>query len=262
MNLNRSFRFPSPGIALTLLLLALAVSTARAGDSTLPADKHLQDNAGEDYQWRFVLADTSRDRFEQTFDNRSDRRYEVSRVCVELGNYDGPPGYTAILIRSLLIAGPGIRTELMTAFPAGQYRLCLFELDGFKIYAYELEQRGSGVYITGLRIFSPDKLDGERIGPRGIYQYASCNPAGTYCLLVDADITIYDFQAGNTTRMSDVEQIKTSATSQNAIGGFNLSGEFMEMKWLTETVGTLILRDETGKVQREIDIDFETIVVD
>ncbi len=245
------------------LIICLTFSAPMAGDNFPSGSIGLSDSADSSGRAAFVLVDTAQEKFSQTIETGSGRKYTISRLCVEGMNYDGPAGYTAILVRYVDDPGTGVRNEIMTVFPSGQYRLCRFEPEEFRVYGYELRQRGASVYVTGICCFMPDSPGGEAVGPDGYFQFATCNPAGTHCLLVDTVITVYDFSSGDTSTIAVSPAIAHNASDPSeVIGGIDLSGKYMEVKWVCSTAGTLILRDETGKTVRKIAIDLTGTLLD
>lgn len=211
-----------------------------------------------------VLDDGS-DRIEAMFPCGTSRRCTVSRVTVQRPNYDGPPGYTAILVTSEQVPGPGVWKEELTVFVRGQYRLLGVDAEQHRVMCYETAQRGVAGTIVNLVVFDPEHRNGEIIGPKGAYQYVSCGDDGHYCVLVGSSVTIVDMRSGTSRRMPSPEPVPSNAADPPHDtergywigGGYNLSGEFVEMLWEDSTSGTLIVRNQAGETAIQVPVVWE-----
>ncbi|MEW6412051.1 MAG: hypothetical protein AB1483_06195 [Candidatus Zixiibacteriota bacterium] len=209
------------------------------------------------------VIDTTQGGFTTSLDSLCGKDCTISRQVVEKMCYDCPPGYTAILLRSS--SPPSVRVEHLTAFSSGQYLICSVELESPRVFALELVQQGVALVISGIRVFGTAYPEGERIGPQGSYQYASCSPDGTHCLLVDTGVTVVGLTNASVGILSiqpkipaDAANVNTPDLSNRVDGlGYNLSGKTLEMVWSTNITGKLVIRNAEGETAREIDIDVD-----
>ena len=220
--------------------------------------------AGPSNGFHAVLDDGS-DRFETTFDSNSNLRLTLTRTTVEKMNYDGPEGYTAILLRAQGVPGPGIRRDELTIFVSGQYRLLGYATESGLIYCYKVIQHGAGTIISHIAVFGPGNEDMTAVGPKGRYQYVSLSPNGTMCVLVDTGIVITDFASGSSQKVSLDEEISPHAANppwQTEGGfhhpsGYNLSGEYLKMHWKSAFEGVLFVSGPEGTTTREIPVSWK-----
>jgi hypothetical protein len=212
------------------------------------------------------ISDDGNERVERTFPCGVNRICTVSRVIVQRNNYDGPPGYTAILVRSEQVPGPGIWKEELTVFVRGQYRLLGFDSKTVRVLCYKTAQRGVSGTIVNIVAFDSEHSGGQNIGPEGVYQYVSCNDNGRYCILVDAGVVMVDMETGVSRRIPSLEKIPPDAADPPHkmeegywIGaGYSTSDEFVEMSWKNTTTGVLTVRDYQGNLVVEIPVAWES----
>jgi hypothetical protein len=103
----------------------------------------------------------------------------------------------------------------------------------------------------------PDEIDIEVIGPPGEYIYASCSPDGKYCLLFGETSTLIDLHKKEVLKEDLGLSFPTPGCLDFLIVMYDLSGEFLEMKWETNTSGNLICRDKNKKVAKVVKIDIK-----
>lgn len=200
-------------------------------------------------------------RFQATYPCGETRRCRVSRVTVQEPNYDGPPGYTALLVTSRPIVGPGVRREELVVFTRGQFRLLGVDSKTHEVSTFQAAQRGATLRIVRLVRFAPSYLQGMPVGAEGSYQYVSCHPTGRHCILVDDGVTLVSLLPGGDIRrfqMTDpiphdaADPPRQTERGFEIGGGHRLDGELMEMIWHGES-GTLRFRDAEG--WREIEVN-------
>lgn len=211
------------------------------------------------------ISDDESDRIGTTYPCGTNRQCAVSRVIVRRPSYDGPPGYTAVLLTSKQSPGPGIPKEELTVFARGQYRLLGVDPQRHRVFCYETAQRGVTRAIIKLTAFDPGHVDGEIIGPKGVYQYVSCSHDGRYCVLVDSGVTMVEMDSGVSRRTLSPDQIPTDAadppheTAQGySIGkGYRVDGEYVQMSWNGSDSGVLLVRNRGHEPTREITVAWE-----
>jgi hypothetical protein len=168
-------------------------------------------------------------------------------------------------------------TDVLTLMVRGHFRLFGYDIEKNKIYAFRTFQIGAYDLINNIAIISmkklkekderldashiPGEIDIEIIGPRGEYDYGSCSPDGKFCILFFSEATVIDLQKKAIIKhdlgIKDLPAAEPMRPFKGGtiIGGYNLSGEFLEMKWETNTSGNLICRDKNKKVLKIIKID-------
>lgn len=199
-------------------------------------------------------------RFQATYPCGDAQQCRVSRVIVQEPNYDGPPGYTALLVMSRPVVGPGARQEELVVFTRGQIRLLGVNPETHEVSTFRIAQRGATLRIVQLVHFAPSSPQGIAVGPEGSYQYVSCHETGRHCILVDDDVALVSLPSGDIRRLQTADPIPHDAADPprqtergfEIGGGHRLDGEFMEMIWQGES-GTLRFREAEG--WREIEID-------
>jgi hypothetical protein len=226
----------------------------------------------------YVFYDNENERFEQTIEYKKSEEksiYKISRINIDGPYYDGIMGYNVVKIRKESFPAP---IDVLTFMVRGQYHLFGYNIKKNQIYAYRTFQIGADYLINNIAIISkknrkekdkefdessiPDEIDIEIIGPPGEYDYGSCSPDGKYCLLFSSEVTVIDLQKKALIKKNfGIDSIPEAepdrSTEEGTIigGSFNLSGEFLEMKWETNISGKLICRDKNKKVIKTIKID-------
>lgn len=211
---------------------------------------------------------------------KKDSFLKISRINVNGPYYDGILGYNLFIIRG---KSNYHLEDVLTLLLRGQFRLFGYDMAKNKLYAYRTFQTSDSFLIKNIAVISIKKTTEKKnplteylhhipkepvveiIGPEGEYQYASCSPDGKYCLLIDNRVTVIDIQKKKVLKKDVGIEISTAAEPMRKgegggtiIGGdYNLSGEFLEMRWETNTSGKLICRDKNKKLVEEFIINID-----
>jgi hypothetical protein len=185
------------------------------------------------------LADTAKCccRFEASFELPDGSSYEIARVPVDCGSYDGPEGYTAFTIRHFGPYKSGV-TETLTVFTQGSFLLFGVRLEEGKLFAYRLRQVGSGNRIANVAVLSPDRTTANDlpVAPGGhLFIYGKPTTDGKYCVIIDHGAVIVDLDNQRSPQRLDFDppllyhEADPPSDPDSELGGFRLDEKYMSL---------------------------------
>lgn len=255
-----------------LMILSLTLLTVFA-DEVMEKKDHKSSINGVNKSDKtfFAFIDDKTKGFEQSIEymkSKGKSIYKISRINVDGPYYDGISGYNVFMVRKDSFPTP---TDVLTLMVRGHFRLFGYDIEKNKIYAYRTCQIGADSHINNIAIISkknikekdkkfdeshiPDEIDIEIIGPPGEYDYGSCSPDGRYCILFGAKDTLIDINTRTVLKEDLGISYPTPGSFEYAVVVYDLSGEYLELKWETNTSGKLICRDKNKKILKIVKID-------
>ncbi|MCK4762437.1 MAG: hypothetical protein KAW12_09590 [Candidatus Aminicenantes bacterium] len=209
----------------------------------------------------FLLKDHDYKFFETVIETQDKEKFKITRMNVEGPYYDGPLGYNLFMIRKIKLYQPP--DDVMTLLVTGQFNFFAYDFDRNLLYTYSNDQLGSEIVIRNIIVFSRDGKKRTLLSIPGDYQYASCSPDGRYCLLISNKVVVLDLREEKQFNLNlDMPLMGCEAAptrfdeSGKAFdgGSYELSGEYLEVKWKTNNSGNLILRGKNKKLIKEVEI--------
>lgn len=212
-----------------------------------------------------ILNDTSFN-FEYEFIFQWKWKYTVTRLNVDGPYYDGIQGYNVFKIRRIGVNSPNIPHDVLTVLAKGQYRLCKLQLNDMSLYAYSLKQFAANTRISDITKFSMKHPTGEFLNLNEDYQYASINPSGEVCILIDTQLYAINLKNRKKYQIPLREGFDISAAvpqmENNVSGDYNLSGKYLNVEWQSNLNGVVSWKDVNSKVQLKKQFSIKKFIID
>ncbi|MBU1075855.1 MAG: hypothetical protein KKH98_01090 [Spirochaetes bacterium] len=219
-----------------------------------------REDQADDQLKKVVLCDKDV-HFQTNISYGKQRQYilSIERKTIEMPIYDGLSGYNLFLIRKYTKDLPHQKRDEYTEIIKGQYRLMAYNDRNKRLYAFRIFQDGAVFSIRNINVIDIKRKSISEIGPVGSFQYASVDPAGEKCLLVNDRITVVDLISGSHYALNTrVEENAANPWIKNRVGGgYNLSGEYMNISWENKKNALLTVKNAEGVPEKKIKIILE-----
>jgi hypothetical protein len=112
--------------------------------------------------------------------------------------------------------------------------------------------------ISRILRFTRKKPKGVQLGPKGAYQYGIPTPDLKFCLLADTNLYAVDIKSRKRTKIA-IGKVNLLNYADPSLGsgdiGYNgnLSGDYMEIAWLGNRKGKLLIKSPRRELLNEIE---------